>query len=251
MGGELDGKVAIVTGAASGIGRGVAEFLAQKGAVVAICDVDRENGEVVAASLGEKGIFVTCDVTSSSQTKTAAEEVAARFGRIDILVNCAGVIVRKTVVETTEAEWERVIGVNLSGTFLMSKHVIPIMARGGGGSIVNIGSGWGLKGGPKAAAYCAAKAGVVNLTRAMAIDHGPQGIRVNCVCPGDVRTPMLLSEAKQLGVDPEEFLRECADRPLARLGTPLDVAKAVYFFVSDLSPWVTGAVLVVDGGGLA
>jgi len=251
MGEELNGKVAIITGAASGIGRGIAEFLAEMGAVVTICDIDHQKGEAVAASLGVKGLFFACDVTSSLQAQKAAEEVAARFGRIDILVNCAGVIVRKDVVETTEEEWERVINVSLKGTYLMSKYVIPHMAATGGGSIVNIGSGWGLKGGPKAAAYCAAKAGVVNLTRAMAIDHGPQNIRVNCVCPGDVKTPMLLSEAKQLGVDEEGFLKECAERPLKRLGTPLDVAKAVYFFVSDLSPWVTGAVLVVDGGGLA
>jgi len=251
MGEELNGKVAIITGAASGIGRGIAEFLAEMGAVVTICDIDHQKGEAVAASLGVKGLFFACDVTSSLQAQKAAEEVAARFGRIDILVNCAGVIVRKDVVETTEEEWERVINVSLKGTYLMSKYVIPHMAAAGGGSIVNIGSGWGLKGGPKAAAYCAAKAGVVNLTRAMAIDHGPQNIRVNCVCPGDVKTPMLLSEAKQLGVDEEGFLKECAERPLKRLGTPLDVAKAVYFFVSDLSPWVTGAVLVVDGGGLA
>jgi len=248
---DLNGKVAIVTGAASGIGRGVAKFLAEKGAVIAICDVDRQKGESAAASLGARGVFIACDVTSAVQVEKAVEEVNARFGRIDILVNCAGVIVRKAVVELSEEEWDRVIDVNLKGTFLMSKNVIPVMARVGGGSIVNIGSGWGLKGGPKAAAYCAAKGGVVNLTRAMAIDHGPQNIRVNCVCPGDIETPMLLSEARQLGIDVEEFLKKSADRPIGRLGTPLDVAKAVYFFASDLSPWVTGAVLVVDGGGLA
>jgi len=243
--------VAIVTGAASGIGKGVAEFLAQKGAKVVVCDIDRANGEAVAAALGERGTFIPCDVTSAVQCQEVAKKTSDSFGRIDILVNCAGVIVRKDVVETSEEEWDRVLNVNLKGTFLMSKYVIAYMARNGGGNIVNIGSGWGLKGGPKAAVYCASKAGVVNLTRAMAIDHGPQNIRVNCVCPGDIETPMLISEARQLGMDVEKFLRECADRPLARLGTPLDVAKAVYFFVSDLSPWVTGAVLVVDGGGLA
>lgn len=248
---ELQRKVAIVTGAASGIGRGVAEFLAGKGAQVAICDLNRLQGEEVARSLEDHGFFVPCDVTSASQCQGAVEAVVSSLRRVDILVNCAGVIVRKDVVELSEEEWDRVIDVNLKGTFLMCKNVIPVMARGGGGSIVNIGSGWGLKGGPKAAAYCAAKAGVVNLTRAMAIDHGPQGIRVNCVCPGDVETPMLLSEARQLRVNVDEFLKESADRPIRRLGTPLDVAKAVYFFASDLSPWVTGAVLVVDGGGLA
>lgn len=251
VGSELEGRVAIVTGGASGIGQGIAQFLTEKGATVAICDVDRIRGEETARKLSPRGRFIPCDVTSAADCRRAVELLIADHGKIDILVNCAGVIVRKDVVELSEEEWDRVIDVNLKGTFLMSKHVIPHMARAGGGCIVNVGSGWGLKGGPKAAAYCAAKGGVVNLTRAMAIDHGPQGIRVNCVCPGDVETPMLLSEAKQLGVDVNEFLKECADRPLARLGTPLDVAKAVYFFVSDLSPWVTGAVLVVDGGGLA
>lgn len=247
----IDDKVAVVTGAASGIGRGIAGFLSDLGAGVALLDLDEGKGREAAAVCGPPARFFLCDVTSPEACQRAVKQVTEAFGHIDILVNCAGVIVRKSVVELSEDEWDRVIAVNLKGTFLMCKHVIPLMARAGGGSIVNIGSGWGLKGGPKAAAYCAAKAGVVNLTRAMAIDHGPQNIRVNCVCPGDVKTPMLLSEAKQLGVDEEEFLRECAERPLKRLGTPLDVAKAVYFFASDLSPWVTGAVLVVDGGGLA
>jgi len=247
----IDGKVAVVTGAASGIGRGIAGFLSDLGAGVALLDLDEEKGREAAAACGPPARFFPCDVTSPKACRRAVKQVTEAFGHIDILVNCAGVIVRKDVVELSEEEWDRVIDVSLKGTFLMSKYVIPHMAAAGGGSIVNIGSGWGLKGGPKAAAYCAAKAGVVNLTRAMAIDHGPQNIRVNCVCPGDVKTPMLLSEAKQLGVDEEGFLKECAERPLKRLGTPLDVAKAVYFFVSDLSPWVTGAVLVVDGGGLA
>ncbi|MHA1580952.1 MAG: SDR family NAD(P)-dependent oxidoreductase, partial [Candidatus Baldrarchaeia archaeon] len=148
-------------------------------------------------------------------------------------------------------EWDWVLGVNLKGVYLVSHYVIPYMIKNGGGSIVNIGSGWGVKGGPKAASYCASKGGVVNLTRAMAIDHGRQGIRVNCVCPGDTDTPMLRSEAAQLGVDLNEFLKEAADRPINRLGKPEDVANAVLFLVSDLASWITGAILVVDGGGLA
>jgi len=133
----------------------------------------------------------------------------------------------------------------------MSKYIIPIMAEGGGGSIINIGSGWSLKGGENAVSYCAAKGGVWNLTRAMAIDHGAQNIRVNCVCPGDIDTPLLRSECTQLGLDEKKFLAESADRPLNRIGTPLDVAKAVFFYASDMSMWVTGSNLVVDGGGLA
>jgi NAD(P)-dependent dehydrogenase (short-subunit alcohol dehydrogenase family) len=125
------------------------------------------------------------------------------------------------------------------------------MIRSGGGSIINIGSGWSLKGGPRAASYCAAKGGVVNLTRAMAIDHGKHNIRVNCVCPGDVDTPMLRSECDQLGEDPATFMREAANRPLGRVGTPEDIANAVLFLASPMSSWITGAALVVDGGGLA
>ena len=114
-----------------------------------------------------------------------------------------------------------------------------------------IGSGWGVKGGPNAVSYCAAKGGVVNLTRALAIDHGAQNIRVNCVCPGDVDTPLLRDEARQLGYDLDKWLEESADRPIHRLGTPEDIAKAVYFFLSDLSPWASGSILVIDGGGTA
>jgi len=248
---SLRGKVALVTGAASGIGFGIAKRLAEAGANVAILDINEEKGRNAAKKIGAKAKFYKCDVTSSSQCKEVVEKVYRDFGRIDILVNNAGVVVRKDVVETTEKEWDWVLGVNLKGVYLVSHYVIPHMIKHGGGSIVNIGSGWGVKGGPKAASYCASKGGVVNLTRAMAIDHGRQGIRVNCVCPGDTDTPMLRSEAAQLGVDLNEFLKEAADRPINRLGKPEDVANAVLFLVSDLASWITGAILVVDGGGLA
>jgi NAD(P)-dependent dehydrogenase (short-subunit alcohol dehydrogenase family) len=150
-----------------------------------------------------------------------------------------------------EREWDLELDVNLKAIFYLSRYVIPVMIKNGGGSIVNSGSGWGLKGGPKAAAYCAAKGGVVNLTRAMAIDHGKQGIRVNCICPGDIDTSLLRSEAHQLGINEEDFMKKAADRPINRVGTPEDVAKAVLFLASDLSTWVTGTCIVIDGGGLA
>jgi len=246
---DLAGKVALVTGAGSGIGQGCAQYLAEAGARVVIIDINQSAGEATRAEIGDGALFIRADVSSSDDCRHAIEEIVDRFGRINILVNSAGVIRRKSVVDLSEEEWDLVLDVSLKGTYLMSKYVIPVMERTGG-SIVNIASGWGLKGGPQAAAYCAAKGGVVNLTRAMAIDHGPQNIRVNCVCPGDVDTPLLRSEAVQLGADTDKFMAEAADRPLARVGTPLDIAKAVYFLVSDLSPWVTGAVVVVDGGGL-
>ena len=239
--GSADGGRAIVTGAASGIGRATAELLAAEGAAVVLADVNAEAGETAAAGIrarGGRALFVRCDVTSSADCA-------------DILCNNAGIIRRADVVETTEDEWARVMAVNVTSVFLMSKHAIPVMAAGGGGAIVNTGSGWGLKGGDRAASYCASKGAVVNLTRAMAIDHGPQGIRVNCICPGDTDTGMLREEARQLGEPEAAFLAGAADRPLARIGTPEDIARAMLFLVTEASGWVTGTTLVVDGGGLA
>ncbi|MED5016287.1 SDR family NAD(P)-dependent oxidoreductase [Paenibacillus chibensis] len=252
---RLDGKTAVVTGGASGIGYAAAEMLAEFGARVMLLDIHEENGEKAAARVRESGgqaRFYRCNVTSAEECRQTADAIAAEFGGIDILFNNAGVIRRKTVVDLEEKDWDLVMDVSLKGAYLLSKYAIPHMAAGGGGSIINTGSGWGLKGGDQAAAYCAAKAGVVNLTKAMAIDHGPQNIRVNCVCPGDTDTPLLRDEAKQLGQEESSFLVSSASgRPLPRLGTPQDIAGAVLFLASELSAWVTGSVLVVDGGGLA
>lgn len=251
---NLEGRVAIVTGAGSGIGREITVLFAEMGAQVALLDKNddsaRQTAETVSALSGQ-ALPITCDVTSASACRHAVEEALSVFGRIDILCNNAGIIVRKDVVDLQEPEWEAVLAVTLKSVYLLSREVIPHMARIGGGSIINTASGWALKGGPKAAAYCAAKGGVLNLTRAMAIDHGHQNIRVNCVCPGDIDTPMLLNECGQLGEDPRQFMRDAADRPLGRVGVVSDVANAVLFLASDMSKWITGASLVVDGGGLA
>jgi NAD(P)-dependent dehydrogenase (short-subunit alcohol dehydrogenase family) len=155
------------------------------------------------------------------------------------------------VAELTEAEWDQVMAVNVKSIFLMSRYSVPVMANAGGGVIINTASGWGLMGGPRAAAYCASKGAVVLLTKAMAIDHGPQNIRVNCICPGDTDTPMLRDEARQLGQSAERFLTEAADRPLGRIGTADEIAQAVLYLASDASSYVTGTALVVDGGGSA
>jgi NAD(P)-dependent dehydrogenase (short-subunit alcohol dehydrogenase family) len=251
---SLEGKVALVTGAASGIGRGICVRLAQMGARVAGLDIDDDGSlETVATTQkqGGEAIAIRCDIRSAEDCHRATETVIAKWGHSDILCNCAGIAIRKDVVELSEEEWDRALDVTLKGIFLLSREVIPHMIRAGGGSIINIGSGWSLKGGPRAASYCAAKGGTVNLTRAMAIDYGKHNIRVNCVCPGDVDTPMLRSECLQLGEDAQTFMRDAASRPLARVGTPEDVANAVLFLASPMSSWITGAALVVDGGGLA
>jgi NAD(P)-dependent dehydrogenase (short-subunit alcohol dehydrogenase family) len=250
----LEGKTAIVTGASTGIGYAVARRLAEAGADIAIFDLGKSkipNLEENIEHQGMKTKFYACDVSLHADCQKAVECVIKDFGRLDILVNNAGVIERKNIVEIQEKEWDRVLDVNLKSIYLLSRLAVPLMSQNKEGSIINIGSGWGLTGGFRAAAYCASKGGVVNLTRAMAIDHGRNGIRVNCVCPGDVRTELLKREASQMNQDYHQFLEEAADRPIPRVGTPEDIANAVLFLACGLSSWVTGSVFVVDGGGLA
>ncbi len=221
---------------------------------MAVADLEPVAGQAVVEGIlhaGGQAVFVRCDVSRAEDCRRAVEQTVVSFGRLDILVNCAGIIRRANVVETTEAEWDRVMSVNLKSVFLMSRLAVPIMADAGGGAIINIASGWGLVGGRNAAAYCASKGAVVNLTKAMALDHGEQWIRVNCICPGDTDTPMLREEARQLGESDEEFLAGAADRPLRRIGRPQDIAQAALYLASDAASFVTGTALVVDGGGLA
>jgi NAD(P)-dependent dehydrogenase (short-subunit alcohol dehydrogenase family) len=251
---SLEAKVAVVTGSASGIGREIARRLAEMGCAVAVLDKNAEGAMETVAQIqrdGGKALAIPCDVRLRSDCQEAVARTVTAYGRIDILCNNAGIVLRKDVLALQEEEWDTVLDVTLKSAYLLSREVIPHMIRNGGGAIVNTGSGWALKGGPKAAPYCAAKAGLLNLTRAMAIDHGKDNIRVNCVCPGDIDTPMLASECRQLGEDPERFMKEAASRPLNRVGTPGDVANAVLFLVSEMSTWITGTHLVVDGGGLA
>jgi NAD(P)-dependent dehydrogenase (short-subunit alcohol dehydrogenase family) len=250
----LAGKRALITGAASGIGRATALLFAREGAAISIVDLDEAGGQAVAQMIGEEGVpavVVPCDVTQGAECEQAVQQTIGELGGLDILFNSAGIVHRATVLQTTEPEWDRVMSVNVKSLFLMSKYAIPIMAEAGGGVIINVASGWGLVGGPKAAAYCASKGAVVLLTKAMAIDHGGQNIRVNCICPGDIDTPLLRDEARQLGEPMDRFLVQAAERPLKRIGAPEDVAQAALYLASDVSSFVTGAALVVDGGGLA
>jgi NAD(P)-dependent dehydrogenase (short-subunit alcohol dehydrogenase family) len=171
---------------------------------------------------------------------------------VDILFNNAGVYFPDNAVDCSEEEWDLTIDINLKGTFLMSKFVLPPMIEQGSGVIINNGSGWGIVGGNEAVSYCASKGGVVLMTKAMAIDHATQGIRVNCLCPGDVKTPMLDEDARMRGLTWEEYhTKAVSQRPMGRIGTPEEIAKAALFLASDDSTFMTGATLVVDGGGTA
>ncbi len=253
-GGALNGKIALITGGASGIGRATALLFAKEGAAVAIADVNEADGRAVAQAIVQRGgrvLFERTDVTRAADCERVVQRIVGEFGGLHILFNNAGIIRRASVVELDEADWDHVMAVNVKSVFLMSKHAIPIMALAGGGSIINTASGWGLAGGPRAAVYCASKGAVVLLTKAMAIDHGAQQIRINCICPGDTDTPLLHDEAKQLGRPSEEFLTEAARRPLRRIGKPEDIAQAALYLASDASAFVTGTSLVADGGGLA
>jgi NAD(P)-dependent dehydrogenase (short-subunit alcohol dehydrogenase family) len=251
---RLKDKVALITGGASGIGRATALLFAREGAAVVVADLDKTGSQDVIqqiASEGGQAQFVPCDVTVQADCQRAVKQTLGYFGRLDVLCNNAGIIRRTTVLSISEEEWDRVMAVNIKSIFLLSKYAIPVMAKAGGGTIINTASGWGLVGGRNAVSYCASKGAVVNMTRAMALDHGPQNIRVNCICPGDTDTPMLRSEARQLGEPDERFLAEAADRPLQRIGLPEDIAQAALYLASDAASWVTGSALVVDGGGLA
>jgi len=250
---SLEGKVALVTGAGSGIGRAIAVRFAEEGAAVYLADVNEPAGAAVAqqiAGLGGRARFVRTDVSAAADCSRAVEETVAEFQRLDILVNCAGIIRRATVTELSEADWDLVMDVNAKSVFLMSRAAMPHLAASGG-AIVNIASGWGLAAGPRAAVYCASKAAVVLLTKAMALDHGAQNIRVNCICPGDTDTPMLRQEARETGVSEADFLADAARRPLGRIGRPEEIADAAVFLASDSAQFITGTALVVDGGGLA
>lgn len=252
--GSLTGKRALIAGGASGIGRATALLFAREGAAISVVDLDEVGGRAVGKEIdheGSRAIFVPCDVTQAGDCQRAVEQTVRDLGGLDVLVNSAGIIRRASVLETTEAEWDQVMAVNVKSVFLLSKYAIPVLAEAGGGVIINVASGWGLVGGPRAAAYCASKGAVVQLTKSMALDHGRQNIRVNCICPGDTDTPMLRDEARQLGEPMEQFLAEAAERPLGRIGRPEDIAEAALYLASDASSFVTGTTLVVDGGGIA
>ncbi len=249
---RLSDKVAIITGGTSGIGLAVAKLFAREGAKVVLAARHEVAGVAAVAQIAEGGgqaVFVPCDVTKAVDCQAVVRVAIEKFGKIDLLFNNSGIIFRnKSVIETSEEEWASSINVMLTGTYLMSRFVIPEMAKGGGGSIINNSSIYGLIGGKGVAAYCAAKGGVTNLTRAMAIDHASQNIRVNCFCPGSVETPLLRQEMEECGGVDRMRPVFAAQHPLNRIASPEEVANAVLFLASDESSYVTGVALSVDGG---
>jgi len=248
---RLAGKTALITGGGTGIGRACAVLFAREGAKVAVAGRRAEPPAAVAAELsgaGDQAFAVVCDVTKSAEVERAVQSVVARFGRLDVAVNNAGAVLTATAEETSEADWDRLLGVNLKGTFLVSRAVLPELRKAGGGVIINIGSVLGLVGMKQRAAYAAAKGGVTLLTKAMALDHAHEGIRINCICPSLVETE-LIRELFSVVPDPEAHRRQrIAQIPLGRLGRPEDVAQLALFLASEESSWLTGAALPLDGG---
>jgi NAD(P)-dependent dehydrogenase (short-subunit alcohol dehydrogenase family) len=249
---RLKGKVAIVTGGALGIGRAAATRMAEEGAAVAVLDMLKAEGEAFAAELsarGAKARFWSCDVTNEAEVARVVDEVAAHFGRLDVLVNNAGVSgASKPTHEVTEAEWDFVQAVNVKGVFFMTKHAIPHLKRAGGGSIVNLSSIYGLVGAADAPPYHASKGAVRLMSKTDAMIYAPDRIRVNSIHPGFIWTPMV-QHFLEGGGDVAEGRRAVnALHPLGHIGEPDDIAWGVVYLASDEAKFVTGSELVVDGG---
>src|ERR1700732_3267041 len=250
MAGRLAGKAAFITGGASGLGRAVGLALAEEGASVAIADIDQPRGREVAKAIGAQAIFLPHDVTSEEQWLANLNEAALAFGHLDTLINNAGIGTRGTVEQTTLAEWRRIHAVNLEGPFLGCKHGIALIAKAGGGAIINISSVAGLIGTRDSAAYCASKGGVRLLTKSVALHcaHRKNGVRCNSIHPVYTDTPMVEQMVAAVK-EPEKMRRALADMiPLGRLGTPEELAAMAVYLVAEESRFVTGAEFVFDGG---
>jgi NAD(P)-dependent dehydrogenase (short-subunit alcohol dehydrogenase family) len=253
---RFEGRVALVTGGASGIGLATAERLLAEGAAVVRAAVDGAAGEAAAAALRGRGLELAsaarCDVTRGDQVQKLVEGVVARHERLDVLFNNAGIFEPGEVHEVSEEAWDRQIGVNLRSVYLVSHHAVPIMLARGRGAIVNNASIAAIVGDHNGAAYCASKGGVGNLTRAMALDYAQRGIRVNAICCGEIDTPLFERESYQIGMTPDSYRALLNEyHPIGRIGLPAEAAAAVAFLASDDASFVTGVLLPVDGGYLA
>ena len=241
----LEGKVAIITGAASGFGRGMAEVFAKEGAKIVVADVDVEKGNEVVRTIRDNGgeaIFVEVDVSKEVDVQKMVKGALEKYGKIDILCNNAGICERAPVTEMTEDLWDRMMDINLKSMFLCSKYVVPEMIKRGKGAIVNVASAGGIFPSATESAYGASKAAVIALTKTLALECASYGMRVNCICPGPGATPMFLRLSESIARGIIEVT------PLKKLARPEDIAYAALFLASELSSHITGTSLIVDGG---
>ncbi|MGA8260520.1 MAG: SDR family NAD(P)-dependent oxidoreductase [Arenicellales bacterium] len=252
---KFSGKSVLVTGATSGIGKAIALAFAQRGARVLATGRDRRRGDALAARLGEmggEGVFLAGDITDRDFCDVLVEQCVSQHGGLDVCVNSAGVIHHATIADTSDEAWHETMAVNVNGVFYVCRAAVRAMLRKRSGVIINIASDAGLSGSEHLVAYCASKGAVVQMSRAMALDHGRDGIRVIPVCPGDVDTPMLRGEFEERGISAEEGLEQSAAAiPVRRVCTPEEVAELVLYAASDAARFMTGYPLVLDGGGRA
>ena len=248
---RLSGKVAIVTGGGTGIGKAIGLALAREGAKVALVGRRAEKLETAVRevqSAGGEAIAVRCDVSKAAETQEAVEKTEKAFGRVNVLVNNAGALSVSTIENITEQDWDRVMSTNVKGLFLMSRAALPAMRRAGGGSIVNVGSVLGLIAMKDRAAYCASKGALTLLTKAMALDHAHDKIRVNCICPGLVETDLVAELFSSTEAGQRAKAARIATFPAGRFGKPGDIAELAIFLASEESSWMTGTAIPVDGG---
>jgi NAD(P)-dependent dehydrogenase (short-subunit alcohol dehydrogenase family) len=248
---RLEGKIAIITGAGSGIGRACAIAFAREGAKVVLVGRRKEKLAETAKKIGDAALIISGDTSKQLEIDRVVQQTVARFGIIDVLLNNAGILHIGTAEQIAEPQWDETFNINVRGLWLLSRAVLPHMRKADGGSIVNMASVLGINGARNRAAYAASKGAVVLLTKCMAIDHAPDKIRVNAICPGFVETELTAAVLSQAG-DPQAVRRErTAVHPIGRLGRPEDIAGLAVYLASDESSWVTGTVFPVDGGYLA
>jgi len=249
---RLQGKVAAITGAGRGIGRAAAELFAREGARVALLEIDEKSGQDAASTIlatGGEAVFIPTDVADAEDVKSSFATIEEQFGALHILYNNAAIFLREEdgpVSELSHQTWEHILSVNLSGVFYVCKYAIPLIIRSGGGSVINTSSSAGVIGIPNCDAYTATKGAVISLTRSMAVEYGPQNVRVNCIAPAAIYTDMV----RESNLDDPEFNEELflATTPVRRWGTPGDIARIALFLASDESSYLNGAIIVADGG---
>ena len=244
---DLANKTVVVTGGGRGMGEHTARAFMREGANVAVLDTDASAGAAVAREAGERGLFIQCDVSNADQVADAFARIEQTFGGVDFLINNAGILRYSTVTETTDEEWDQVIGVNLKSAFLCARAALPSMQKRGGGVVVNMSSVQAFLSQQRVGPYTTAKTALLGLTRSIAVDYAPT-IRCVAVCPGTVDTPML-QDAIEQSPDPDEVRRECEDmHPLKRVGKPQEIAELIVFICSDKAPFITGQAIRIDGG---